>query len=540
MAITPNTNIRLLKAPLTFDNKNQLTFTNLASQLSYFMSLSYIEEDNCSYQRKNSIIRFPAHIDDIIGYNYVMYQNFNYSNKWFYAFIIDMQYVNDNMTYISIVEDSFQTWQFDITYKESFIDREMLSVSDDVPGANLIPEDLETGEYKIGATAEITDLVPWYIVAYAEDTYGYKYNGIYSGIQFYAFSDDSALRGFLVQIKDAGKDSFILNIFTVPKLAFYPLTQYSSSIDQDIKATPRPVTLTTRPTTLDGYTPRNQKLRTYPYMYIGFNPQNGSQKIYRYEDFTNGTPTFNMISEINPNPTVCVIPQNYRGATGNSLSDIATLNGYPSISWSNDVFNVWLAQNKDIVNLNMEQEQFNTKMGLLGDMATVGSSLGTLASGANQSGYDTSAIPKAISQAATGALSFYQRDKNFEYYQKMQMAQIEKQSKLPNTGNFGGNNATLLGYDLINDNIFTRYTIKAQFAQRIDKYFDMYGYKTNLVKIPNINNRPNWNYVKTVGANIIGNIPQTSLESIKAMYDNGVTLWHNPLTYLDYSQNNRS
>lgn len=298
--------------------------------------------------------------------------------------------------------------------------------------------------------------------------------------------------------------------------------------------------MTTRPTTLDGYTPRNQKLRTYPYMYIGFNPQNGSQKIYRYEDFTNGTPTFNMISEINPNPTVCVIPQNYRGATGNSLSDIATLNGYPSISWSNDVFNVWLAQNKDIVNLNMEQEQFNTKMGLLGDIGTTAGSLGTIAGGFGQTGYDLSAIPNAIGQATSGALSYYQRDKNFEYYQKMQMAQIEKQSKLPNTGTFGGNNATLLGYDLINDNIFTRYTIKSQFAQRIDKYFDMYGYKTNLVKIPNINNRPNWNYVKTIGANIIGNIPQTSLESIKAMYDNGVTLWHNPSTYLDYSQNNRT
>lgn len=78
---------------------------------------------------------------------------------------------------------------------------------------------------KFGATAEITDLVPWYIVAYAEDTYGYKYNGIYSGIQFYAFSDDSALRGFLIQINQAGKTDYILNIFTVPKLAFYPLSQ---------------------------------------------------------------------------------------------------------------------------------------------------------------------------------------------------------------------------------------------------------------------------------------------------------------------------
>lgn len=246
-------------------------------------------------------------------------------------------------------------------------------------GANLLEENLETGEYKVGGTAEIQDLKPWYIVAYAEDSFGFKYNGVYSGIQFYAFSDSDALRGFIVQINLAGKTDYILNIFTVPKLAFYPLSQIARTLDDDIKATPRPVTLVSAPSNLDGYTPRNQKLRTYPYMYVGFNPTNGSAKIYRYEDFVNGTPTFNMISEINPNPTVCIIPQNYRGATGNSMSDIATLNGYPSISWSNDVYNVWLAQNKDIVNLSMEQEQFNTNMGLLGDIGQVAGSLGTLA-----------------------------------------------------------------------------------------------------------------------------------------------------------------
>ena len=92
------------------------------------------------------------------------------------------------------------------------------------------------------------------------------------------------------------------------------MTQVAGAVDNDIKATPRPVTLVSTPATLDGYTPRNQKLRTYPFIYVGFNPTNGSSKIYRYEDFTNGTPTFNMISELNPNPTVCVIPQNYRGA----------------------------------------------------------------------------------------------------------------------------------------------------------------------------------------------------------------------------------
>lgn len=210
---------------------------------------------------------------------------------------------------------------------------------------------------------------------------GFKYNGIYSGILFYAYSNADALRGFLTQINLAGKSNFVLNIFTIPKLALYPLTEIAQELDADIKANPRPLTLVSTPTSLDGYVPRNQKLRTYPYMYVAFNPNAGNGKIFRYEDFVNGTPQFNIISEINPNPTVCFIPQNYRGATGDSLSDLATLNGYPSISWSNDVFNVWLSQNSEIIKLQVEQETENKNLNQLQNIGSVAGSLGTALNG---------------------------------------------------------------------------------------------------------------------------------------------------------------
>lgn len=530
MAITPQTRLRLLKVPIEIDNKNQLTFENEQKQREYFLSLPYIEIEEISYQRKDSVIYFPAHIDSLLEYNYVMYLNENYTNKYFYAFITNMEYITDFNTAISITTDVFQTWQFNLTFKESFIEREMINVNEDIPGANLLPEGLETGEYKVSGTAEIDDLEPWYIVAYAEDTFGFKYNGIYSGIQFYAFSDSEALRGFLVQINLAGKTDYILNIFTVPKLAFYPLSNVSGAIDSDIKANPRPLTLISTPDNLDGYIPRNQKLRTYPYLYIGFNPNGGSGKVYRYENFENGQPKFEIISEINPNPQICVIPQNYRGANGDSLGDIGLINGYPTISWSNDVFNSWLAQNSDIIKLQMSQEQFNTGFSQLQNIGGVANSLN---SALNQD------ITGAISGAATSGLNYYKTNVNHDFYVKQQMAQIEKQSILPNTGTFGGNNTTLLGYDKFDKNIFTRYTIKKQFAERIDKYFDMYGYLTNTVKVPNLNNRPNWNYIKTIGCNIIAHIPQSDLQTIKNMFDNGITLWHNKDTFLDYSKNNR-
>lgn len=187
MAITPQTDIRLLKTPFTIDNKNQLTFTNKETQADYFLSLPYIEKSNCSYQRKDNVIRFPAHIDTIIDYNYVIYRNNNYSDKWFYAFITNMRYVNDNMTEVEIKTDVFQTWQFDIIYKNSFVEREHV-ISDKI-GEHTIPEGLETGElivdniikYDIGKMKYIIQCSEWTNYEEGDDKpLATNYGGIYS------------------------------------------------------------------------------------------------------------------------------------------------------------------------------------------------------------------------------------------------------------------------------------------------------------------------------------------------------------------------
>lgn len=402
-------------------------------------------------------------------------------------------------------------------------------------GANLIPEGLETGEYKVGGTAEIDDLEPVYIVAYAVDTFGNKLNGIFSGIQFLAYSDVDLLKAFLVNVQMEGSSENsgidkILTIFTVPKLAFNGVTIPNNAIEDDIQAEPRTVTLNSTPDNLDGYIPKNGKVRTYPYCYIGFNPNGGSSKIFRYEDFENGIPKFNFISEINPHPQVAVIPQNYRGSIGNSLADICNISGYPTISWSVDVYNVWLAQNSNFINLKMENLRENAGFDQARNIGGVASSLGTALN---------KDIGGAISQAGNSLLDYEQYNLNYEYQIKEQTAQMEYQQKLPNTGNFGDNNCTLLGYNLFDKNIFTRYTIKKEFAKIIDDYFSMFGYQTNELKIPNINNRPNWNYIKTIHSNIVGDIPEIDILKIKSMFDNGITLWHNPETFLDYSQNNK-
>lgn len=133
MVVIPNTDIYLLKCPLQIDNKNQLTFTDTTAQYNYFSSLTKLELEDATYQRKDGVLRFNGNMEDLIQYNYCMYKNNNYSNKWFYAFIIGMEYKNDNCTYIYLETDVFQTWQFDLIYKQSFIEREMINVNEDVP-----------------------------------------------------------------------------------------------------------------------------------------------------------------------------------------------------------------------------------------------------------------------------------------------------------------------------------------------------------------------------------------------------------------------
>ena len=74
--------------------------------------------------------------------------------------------------------------------------------------------------------------------------------------------------------------------------------------------------------------------------------------------------------------------------------------------------------------------------------------------------------------------------------------------------------------------IFEKY-IKREYAERIDAYFDKYGYAQRSMYVPERQNRKHWSYLKTVGCNIKGNINNTDLVTIKTIYDNGITTWNN-------------
>ena len=74
-----------------------------------------------------------------------MYRNKSHGNRWFYAFITGIEYVNDNMSSISIKTDVWQSWQFDLSWKRCFVERE--HVSNDTFGLHTLEENFGTGEW---------------------------------------------------------------------------------------------------------------------------------------------------------------------------------------------------------------------------------------------------------------------------------------------------------------------------------------------------------------------------------------------------------
>jgi len=422
-------------------------------------------------------------------------------------------------------------------------------------GANLIPEGLETGEYVIKQYHTIDYLDVYYVIAYLGDYIytdnqadqifvgqaGYKYNGIFSSVT-YIIANESGFKYLMSQMKNETNSANILTIFTIPKLAFngidYPESYSSSSktwdskgfqvldFDQDsVSFTVRSLPSLDGLTSLENnYVPRNKKLLTHPYIYLACNPTVGSGNIYRYEDFNENHPVFDLISEINPNPQVLCIPMGYRHAGktyGTNLQDLSSISGYPSISYRNDNFNVWLAENSNMLNINLAKENLNYQQ------TTTNNILNTLENSFNtakrvastlKNGDRTNALLDLInglSDSQSAGINQGFNEANHHLNIKSQLAQIERQKMLPDSAVLSGNNSTLLGYNLINSQIFTTYCIKEEFARKLDRYFDMYGYLTNNVKIPNLNNRPNWNYVKTIRCNNSRKYPSNGYTNFK-------------------------
>ena len=75
-----------------------------------------------------------------------------------------------------------------------------------------------------------------------------------------------------------------------------------------------------------------------------------------------------------------------------------------------------------------------------------------------------------------------------------------------------------------------QYKPHPQDAKRLDEFFNAFGYEVDSWKVPEMESRANFNYVKTRDANITGSVPVEGMAIIKAAFNNGIRLWHGDIT----------
>lgn len=552
--VTPSSEVTFYKNPCELTKSHQLTFSSINTQKAYFNSLDKLVLEDFTYQRREAIIRVPYSLDLMEQYNYVSYCNEEYNDRLFYAYITDMNYINDSLTAVYIELDVYQTYQFDFQLKKSFVER--MHVGNDRVGLWTAGEEFETGELNdidithIGFASEPTTTMVQgrnaVCIVCSEDIMNWSgvliTNGIATGLTFYYMSI-AYIDNFKAAITAKGKtDQIITNMYMIPYKMFNAMITrgylsqhtYHSGQSDEVKAYVPNVEWqgevlfsshyldkkTTgqfkRVTESTGYTPHNNKLYGYPFNYAVLSNNVGGSIDFKYE-LMNGSTNIQVSGVPTEGCSIKAYALNY-----NSVSEEHNYNyaldcmKYPVCAWTNDSYTNWLTQNA----VNMEWREKSSWLGFAGN------TLGSVASAfSNPVG--------ALGSVINGGVDVYKT--------AVETTLENRMAKTIANGVNGSNNATI---NYSNDHIYTIYykRIDGEHAQMIDSYFDKYGYRIGKMWIPETNTRPNWNYVKTIECVIDDTgtdpIPEYYKNRIKELFNNGITLWHNANNFLNYNANN--
>ena len=535
MATRPLTIVSLLKnVPLDADYNHTLYFASSSAQTAWFGSLQRKNFNPQTYQRVGTNqIRVNSPMDDLYEYNYLMFNNGNnvvlpdnenrYENKWFYAFISNVEYVNDNCALITYEIDVMQTFMFDYTLCDCFVEREH-SETDGI-GDHIEPEPVAVGEYvyndryegesgegRYRKLLDCSDLktVLLYLPPQPTDPQEYlitpMYDGVLNECYMAVFNNESALYRFKWEELDNNPDA-IVALYTCPSsfinndaIVYDPIYGQGQGKVRSERRGQAPEYRTSNEIVvnvgalrgtewLDGYPPKNNKMYTYPYNFYCVDDANGGTLNLRYEFFDSLTPQLDIVTNVIAPVSATIKPRNYKNLNlTNSQkrcnTEILEITNFPMSGTNIDAFQAYIAQNRGKLIFNLPMRATN-----------VGSALDFLGTY-----YQLSINPSV----GVGECSVGNANISHEVL-----------------GIYGG-----------------RVSVTSNQAKILDDYFTMYGYTCNRVKRPNTSSRPHWNYVKTKGCQINSSIPNVFANKIRGIYDNGVTFWKNASEIGDYDLDN--
>ena len=151
MYIAPNSIIKIMhNVPLDDTYNHTIYFATKSAQDTYFSGVNVVKYtlNDQTYQRvERGKMRIEIKAEDLYDCNYLAFQNTSFGSKWFYAFITGVEYVNNITSEVSFELDVLQTYWFDITIGQCFVERE--HVVDDTIGANTIAEPVDCPEAEV-------------------------------------------------------------------------------------------------------------------------------------------------------------------------------------------------------------------------------------------------------------------------------------------------------------------------------------------------------------------------------------------------------
>ena len=454
-------------------------------------------------------VRVPYEEMTMLEINYLAFQNPNISTEWIFCFVTEVAWQSRNSTLIRFKLDIFQNNIYKATFKPCFIERSHIAKSADTVGNNLVEDNLDPGELRCYGRENMAfgDRCVSLMVTELPDGgdltgsgEGYVINA--AQIQTINYSDDLGWEEFsenfytnyIQPYVQNGNIDAVLNIFMNRSLC------RDGNID---------TATVDRSSLFGGYTPKNNKLYQYPYCYVMATNNNGNEVILKYELSENpGSGVKIEISgDMTPMPAVLLYPVDYDGISGGNYLHRISYTNFGQCSWKSDVYTAWLAQNRNTIAYSAASAAIQPLKGAL-QGAGVGTVFGGVGSGAG-----------AAVGTGTGALSSFDT-----------MAQMRAQAKdreivppeLHGTANSQNiNQAFLLEY-------FTLYKMSCSYdmAKSIDDYWSAFGYPIREIQTPNLSVRSSWNYIKTVGCNIQGNIDLAQRSKLREIFDRGVTVWH--------------
>ena len=537
--IAPDSTIKLFKnIPFDPGYNDTMYFANETAQFGWFNDRVFKTYNNVSYQRhtKNTI-RLEERMDIAFNYNYMAFQNTSFEGKWFYAFVTDVEYINNLTVEIRYEIDYIQTWIHDCDFNECFILREHPTT--DNYSDNLLPEPVSTGpliyneirsvmyhtSVVLITTIDSENLV---ITIPANLIKGYgplDINGMVSGCWFYKFPMTVQGMGSLVLILKAAEtlkrqNDIIGLIMVADELWEDEETEHIETFSM--------------PTTLGNYAPRNKKLLCYPFHSLSVSRGDGNETIFQQELFKgvygglSGDATFKMWQNKSPICSIAAIPLNYKGKTVNYDAIVENLQS-PQCSWISDQFSAWLAQNLMGVTLPWAKEEpqkpyFSSDAPRLSNDSLVPSNSQGMSAGTASN----------ISPMAEGAMIAIDA---------LELVSDALQKSITTPKDFHGMINNYLRYQIHGFKFdFAQKCITTEYARRIDKFFDMFGYSVNRVGVPSFHNRPKYTYIKTGNCSVHGMLPANAARKIEYIINKGIRFWDTSATFGNFDpdvNNNR-